>query len=189
MRAVLHDGGLRRFDAQHETTTFPAEMLWGPARGRMPPPGSRQALTRPNAEGRGIWSGRTSLLMRMGTHVGPLPTGRVGEDDRSCRCLRGHCDGTAAAGYESELDHGLAALHRDPWQRQLNSSLQERAQIQHPKPTMANLADAEISCFRGSAAGKLFISRAGTTGPALGFHAARSPRSRRCRMSPGTVRA
>jgi hypothetical protein len=30
VRAVLHDDGLRRFDAQYETTTFPCELLWGP---------------------------------------------------------------------------------------------------------------------------------------------------------------
>ncbi len=30
VRAVLHDPGLMRFDAQYETTTYPCELLWGP---------------------------------------------------------------------------------------------------------------------------------------------------------------
>jgi hypothetical protein len=30
VQAVLHDPGLRRFDAQYETTDYPCELLWGP---------------------------------------------------------------------------------------------------------------------------------------------------------------
>jgi hypothetical protein len=30
VQAVLHDPGLRRFDAQYETTTYPCDLLWGP---------------------------------------------------------------------------------------------------------------------------------------------------------------
>jgi hypothetical protein len=30
VRAVLHDDGLRRLDAQYETTIFPCDLLWGP---------------------------------------------------------------------------------------------------------------------------------------------------------------
>jgi hypothetical protein len=30
VRAVPHDPGLMRFDAQHETTTYPCDLLWGP---------------------------------------------------------------------------------------------------------------------------------------------------------------
>ena len=30
VRAVLHDQGLMRFDAQYETTAYPCELLWGP---------------------------------------------------------------------------------------------------------------------------------------------------------------